>query len=167
MRLDLVQCLVQIPDGGGSGFTQVLKAGPGAVTPPEMAILQYLHNTEAEGPARECLSRCRVVGFIETDAYNEIDRLAGIYKKKMVSFIFPPQSKLPQTLDDLNLPEECMDPQGPVLVEEEGKEILDPSTKLKPKTAKQLRAGLEAMGIDVPVGNISIADLTALFPQAA
>ncbi len=164
MRLDLVQCLVQIPDGGGSGYTQVLKSGPNAVTPPEMAILQYLHNTEADGPARECLSRCRVVGSVETDVYNEIDRLAGIYKKKLVSFIFPPQSKLPQTLDDLNLPEECLDEQGPVveLVEADAE-----NGAPKPKTAKQLRAGLVAMGIDVPVGNISIADLTSLFPQAA
>ena len=161
MRLDLVQCLVQIPDGGGAGFTQALKAGPGAITPPEMTIMQVLHNTDAEGPARECLSRCRVVGHIETDAYTERDRLVKLYNPKVVGFAFPPSAPMPKTLADLNLPEECLDPQGDVVEETEGKEA-----EAKP-TAKQLRAGLKAMGINVPAGNVSVADLTALFPQAA
>lgn len=157
LRLDLIQCLVQIPDGSGTGLTQVLKAGPSAITPPEMEVLRRLHNTEASGPERECVSRCRVVGHTDTDVYHETDRLAGIYKRKLIEYLFAPNSSMPETLADLNLPEECLDK-------------LDHPEKqkaAKPKTAKQLRAALDAMDIEVPVGNISIPDLTALFPKAA
>lgn len=158
MKLEVIQCLIKLSDGGGSGLTEVIKAGPSAVTVPEIAILQALHNTEAEGPVRECVSRCRILETREVSSYDEIDRLGGIYGRKFVASVFPGGRGLPLKLSDLNLPDECME------------EIKNPNedgqvADMEPVTAREYRAALKEAGVKVPPGNISVASLKAMMPD--
>ncbi|WP_288927284.1 hypothetical protein [uncultured Maritimibacter sp.] len=145
MKFDLIQCVVRVPHEGAYGGSEVVKTGPQAITPAEGVILGAMFDVDPSDP---CIVQAQVIGSVERTKGEELERLAGIYGRARVMDIYKSAALMPAKLADLELPEDHL-------------------SKSKVKTAKaMLREELESMGVDIPKGNLSEADLEALKAEA-
>jgi len=149
MQLDLIQCTVRANIDGDISKLEVVKAGPAAITPAEAVILMMKHSLDET--ATGCALRNVIkVGVVEREKDDEMKRLRREYGV-IVDQAFPRGRQLPRTINDIDIPEECM-----------GKPREEPKP-LDPR--KAMRAILEANGVEVPKGNLSKDDLQALMDE--
>jgi len=157
MKLDLIQCTVRLQNDGQNDKTEIVKSGPDAITPAEAIVLMMQHSLD-DGPNGCAIRNAIKVGEIETTKQEEGFRLRRKYGP-IVEQAFPRGRHMPSTIEDLELPPECI-----------GKPRQMTLDATAPKTAherkKEMRAALEAAGIEVPKGNLSEDDLQALMDEA-
>jgi hypothetical protein len=158
MILEKVQCTVRLNEAGSVGLTEVVKAGPDAMTIPELVLVNAMNSADGE----TCVNDVIVVGEVETTYGAEMERLSGKYKAGIAATMFPHSHAMPKTLYDADLPVTALgkSPQ---------KEVTDtpaPARTKKPKEVSEeklaIRTALVEAGVEIPAGNLSLDKLTAL-----
>lgn len=142
MKLDLIQCNVAINHGeGNTGMTEVVKAGPAAITTAEALLLMMKHSV-GEGPEAYPIKRVIKVGEVEVDQFQLLNQLSQIYGGPLVKQAYPTARHIPKTVADLDLPAENMGPprNEPVEIEPEPEEVAEEKSlekALKAKVSKE------------------------------
>jgi len=165
MKHDLIHCVVRIAQGDRVDIAEIPRAGAGALTPMEAAILIDLHSV-GDDPmdAGGCAVRgAYKAGEVERTKHEEMERLSGIYGRERVRRVFPMQGMAPLTIDDLDLPRDNrIDPPKPKKAAED--------TESRPSLAderKTLTDKIEAAGLKLPDGKLTIDDLRAMAKEVA
>lgn len=104
MQFDLIQCTVTLNEKGATNLTTVVKSGPDAITPPEALILMNLHPPTSEDESHATLKDVAVVGAVNRDKNEEMNRLREKYGARIVGALFPAGVRPPQKVDDLDIP---------------------------------------------------------------
>ena len=134
MRFDLIQCTVTLNEKGDTKLTTVVRAGPDALTPAEAFILMNLHPPAggSDDPQQFPIRDIQVVGHVDRDRAEELNRLRERYGVARVSAYLPTGMKIPQSITDIDIPAECFakvrDPDKPITIPAMAK--LDIATKL-------------------------------------
>lgn len=158
MKVDLIQCTVRIQDDGHFGNLEVVKSGPSALRATEIPLLRAKHDLGgASGPEACCIQNARVVGQTEIVTLEEAQRLTRTYGK-IVQEIYPNGRGMPSTIADCDLPLACIAemPKAEEKVDEK---------KSAADRKKEMREALEAAGVEIPPGNLSIQDYEALMEE--
>lgn len=143
--MDLIDCTVRLNCKGDLGKMEIVRTGPDALTPAECIVIQNIHDTGSGADADRVIRNARVVGSVERSRPQEIERLTHIYGIARVRHLFPANHLLPMTLEDIELPGECVAP-----------------VARKRDTDASLRAEIEKAGGIVPDGKLSLDDLRAI-----
>lgn len=161
MSFELIQCTVRLFDktSGTHGNTEVVKAGPQALTPPELLVVRSIHDVEEGMDEGTCsISRAIVVDKVERSKMDEFERLCSIFGANRIRALFPGGRNMPATLRGCELPEGCL---GPVRKAPEPENVvqMDKSPRAVAARKKQYRKALADGGVDVPAANLSETDL--------
>ena len=172
MEIDKIQCLVTLAAEGTPGMTQVVMAGPSALSAPEVVLMRAKNDVEDIC----CISDAIVVDTVETSFAHERERLSEKYGRSIVHTIFPAAHLMPKTLMQLDLPPEAVcDIIDAVEIEAEPPVVAKPAASTaKPKEApavvaarkRELKAQLEAAGVKLPKGKHTEDDLKAMVEEA-
>lgn len=168
MNFDLIQCSVRLYDktSGTHGNTEIIKAGPQALTPPELLIIRSMHDVEDGIDEGTCsITRAIVVDQVERSKTDEFERLCSTFGPNRVRALFPGGRNMPSTLAACEMPPGCL---GPVRAKKQPENIvqLDKSPRAVAARKKQYRKALDDAGVTVPAGNLSESELLDLMAES-
>lgn len=152
MEIEVAECTVRLNQKGNVGLTEIVKAGPDAMTPGEIEILRAMHDLDGEGAEACCIGNLKVVGKIDRSLAEERELLRLKYGPHVVQHLFPQPRHIPTKISDLILPPESLS----------AKQKATRSPDEISNRKKELREELNAAGVKTPPGNISEANLQAL-----
>lgn len=168
MKLETIQCTVRINVEGKFGMTEIVCAGPDALSATEIPLLRMRHDVANGLVKDECsIHNAVVVGETETDKATEFQRLIEKYGDQLVKAAYPQGRGMPLTLADCELPDGCFAPKraapkkpAPEVVEDIQVDTRSPQEIAAAK--KAVRAALNEAGVEIPPGNLTESDLLAL-----
>lgn len=167
MNFDLIQCSVRLYDktSGTHGNTEIVKAGPAALTPPELLIIRSLHDVEDGMEEGTCsIMNAVVVDQVDRQKTDEFERLCSIFGAPRVRALFPGGRNMPTTLSACELPPGCL---GKPRKAKEPENVvkLDKSPRAVAARKKQYRKVLNDAGVIIPAGNLSETELLDLMTE--
>lgn len=161
---DLIQCTVRMNQNEAKAVSEIVRAGPDALTPPEMIVLQMQHGI-SEDESGHAIRNAIKVGEIDLDREAMLDRIhrnTGA-DKKSVSAMMPSMQLTPKTLDQMDLPPECLGKKRETLTLGGLKGNLDEAGI--EMTIPDMMKALKQAGADIPSGKLSRDDLVALMTE--
>lgn len=113
MKIQKVQCLIRVLQGGSVGSLVVPRSGPDAVPVTEIPILRMSNDIDGGGDEDCCISKAMVVGDYEASTKSEFDRLCSKYGAKRVNAVYPGRRGMPKSIEDCELPDTAIAKEKP------------------------------------------------------
>lgn len=166
MQIERVQCLVRLKLNDRNDMMQIVKAGPDALSAPEIPVVRALHDIGGGMVSDECcISVAEVVDTVETNKAEEMERLKLKYGAAIIEQMYPQGRHMPLTLADCDLPPGCAVAK-PKKAKAKAKEVPEVAEQSDDFDRDFWIEELKLAGVEIPEGELSDIDLWALVEDA-